>query len=476
MQLVSAPPETVDKRSVPKVLVVDDDFGLVAALSALLTGEGYEVTTALSAEEALDRLRDDSFHLVLCDLQLPGRNGIAFIRAVHEACPSTASVLITGHGSIRSAVIALKRGACEYMTKPIKPKRLLTLCAALTAELPSYLPNKLLSPERADVVRTGGMVARSRSMRGVFERIRLAASTDTTVLIVGESGTGKELVARCVHGLSSRGEGPFVPLHTGAIPQELIASELFGHEKGSFTGAVERNPGKFELAEGGTLFLDEVSTMDERTQIGLLRVLESFRFTRVGGRKERPADVRVVAASNRDLSSMVASGEFREDLYYRLNVFSIRLPSLRERPEDIPLIAAEFLAELAQKYRKPIATIPPETEKLLTSYPWPGNVRELRNVMEQAVLLARGSELSPQLLPQMMHREPTRAETITISIGTPIEDVEREVILRTLEAHRGNKTAAAETLGISRRSIYNKLAVYQQSGVEEDKSHAGPHH
>jgi DNA-binding NtrC family response regulator len=457
--------EITAERPAAKVLVVDDDTELLTVLSQLLTAEGYYVVTAATAEDALERCREETFHLVLSDLQLPGRNGITLIKALHEACPATRCVLITGHGSIRSAVLALKRGAIEYMTKPIKPKRLLQLCAALTAEAPDYLPNKLLSNERAEVVRFDGMVGRSRAMRAVFERIRLAATAETTVLITGESGTGKELVARSIHSRSARAAGPFVAVHTGAIPQELIASELFGHEKGSFTGAVEKTPGKFEIAEGGTIFLDEVSTMDERTQIGLLRVLETFRFSRVGGRKERAANVRVVAATNRDLLPMVDSGTFREDLYYRLHIFNIRLPPLRERSEDIAIIAADFVNEFAHKYHKPVTAIPAETEKLLTAYHWPGNVRELRNVIEQAVLLARGEELSPSLLPQMMHREPAPQEILQIPIGTSMDAVEREVILRTLEANKGNKTATAEVLGISRRSIYNKLAEYEQHGL-----------
>ncbi len=443
-----------------KVLIVDDDTHLLQALAELLASRGYRVTTATSAEEALDHCRQESFHLVLCDLQLPGRNGISLIKALHESCPSTATVLITGHGSIRSAVTALKRGAVEYMTKPIKPKRLLALCAALTADLPPFLPNALLAAERAPQVAFDGMHARSRVMQDVFERIRLAAAADTTVLIVGESGTGKELVARSIHGRSARHDGPFIPVHTGAIPQELIASELFGHEKGAFTGATDKSPGKFELAENGTLFLDEISTMDERTQVNLLRVLETFRYSRVGGRKERTANVRVVAASNRDLEAMVHGGQFREDLYYRLNILTIRLPPLRERGEDIPVLAAELLREFATKYGKPVANIPAETQRLLTAYTWPGNVRELRNVMEQAVLLARGATLDPVLLPQMLHRDPPRAEVLKIPIGTPMGSIEKEVILRTLEANQGNKTATAGVLGISRRSIYNKLATY----------------
>jgi DNA-binding NtrC family response regulator len=468
MHLDELPASTTapDRTTAPiKVLIVDDDTDLLSALSQLLQGEGYQVGTAATAEDALDKFREDTYHVVLTDLQLPGRNGIALVKALHEAAPATRCVLITGHGSIRSAVLALKRGATEYITKPIKPKRLLALLSSLTADPPAYLPNKLMSGDHAEVVRLAGMVGRSRVMKQVFDRIQMAAAAETTVLITGESGTGKELVARAIHAGSPRAGGPFVAVHTGAIPPDLIASELFGHERGSFTGAVERSPGKLEIAEGGTLFLDEVSTMDERTQVALLRVLETRALTRVGGRKERSIDVRIIAATNRDLSTMVQTSAFREDLFYRLNVFSLSVPPLRERVEDIPIIAADFLTELATKYHKQVTSIPAETERLLCAYAWPGNVRELRNVIEQGVLLARGEELAPSLLPQMMHREPAPAEVLQIPIGTTMDTIEREVILRTLEANKGNKTATAEVLGISRRSIYNKLAEYEAQGV-----------
>jgi DNA-binding NtrC family response regulator len=453
-----------------KILAVDDDVQMVNALAELLNHEGYETATALTAEEALERCREETYHLVLTDLQLPGRNGISLIKTLHDTCPDTKCVLITAHGSIRSAVTALKRGAVEYMTKPIKPRRLLALIGALLTDTPPYLTNRLLLANRLEAQTFDGMHARSPAMMDVWERIRLAASSESTVLVVGESGTGKELVARSIHQRSIVAQGPFIAVHTGAIPQELIASELFGHERGSFTGAVDKKPGKFELAEGGTLFLDEISTMDERTQVNLLRVLESFRYMRVGGKKERPANVRVVAASTRDLEAMVKAGQFREDLYYRLNIFSIRLPPLRERAEDIPVLAAEFLREFAERYGKPVSSIPAETQRLLAAYSWPGNVRELRNIIEQAVLLARGTELDPLLLPKMLHRSPAREEIIKIPIGTAMDDVEREVILRTLEANDGNKTVTAEVLGISRRSIYNKLAIYGIGG-DGDESH-----
>jgi DNA-binding NtrC family response regulator len=457
MQLDDFPAATTSPdRSAPKILIVDDDTELLTALSQLLGAEGFQVATAATAEDALDRFRDETYHVVLTDLQLPGRNGIALVKALHEACPATRCVLITGHGSIRSAVLALKRGATEYITKPIKPKRLLALVQSLTQDLPAYLPNKLMTGERGEVVRLGGMVARSRTMRGVFERVHTASQAETTVLITGESGTGKELVARAIHGASARAEQPFVVAHTAALPAELVQSELFG---------ADGVPGKLELAEGGTLFIDEISALDDRTQIALLRVLESKTFTRPGSRKERTLDVRVVAATHIDLAAKVADGSFREDLFYRLNVFSIAIPSLRERAEDVPIIAADFLTELSAKYTKPVSSIPAETERLLSAYPWPGNVRELRNVIEQGVLLARGDDLAPSLLPQMMHKEPAPSEMLQIPIGTTMDTIEREVILRTLEANKGNKTATAEVLGISRRSIYNKLAEYETQGL-----------
>jgi DNA-binding NtrC family response regulator len=443
-----------------RILIVEDDRSSREALGAMLQMDGHHVHMAQSAEEALDYFREDTPHLVLADVYLPGKSGIELTKLIRDASPSTAVVLITGHGSIRSAVAALKRGAVEYVTKPISPKKLRALAAALLESRPEYLPNKLLSLHRSGEVSFDGMLARSKVMQNVFEKIKLAAQADTTVLITGESGTGKELVARSIHHRSRRSQGPFVAVNTGAIPRELIASELFGHERGSFTGATERKEGKFELSDGGTLFLDELSTMDEATQINLLRVLETFHFTRVGGRKERRANVRVVAATNRDLHTMVEAGEFREDLYYRLSIFNINLPPLRERPDDVPLLTSEFLRVFSEKYGKRVDVILGETLRLLQGYRWSGNVRELRNVVEQAVLLARGNALDPDLLPRMLHREHPPEEVIRIPLGVTMRDAEKEIILRTMEAHGGNKKVTAEVLGISRRSLYNKLAEY----------------
>jgi DNA-binding NtrC family response regulator len=449
-----------------RVLVVDDDPETVAGLADILREDGLQVDVVGSAEDALERFKATTYHLLLTDLLLPGKSGVELTKMIHDAAPATAIVLITGHATVKTAVSALKRGASDYIRKPVNPKKLRERVKALLDGRPDYLPNKLLATGRSGVVTFEGMMARSRVMHNVFEKVKLAAQSDATVLITGESGTGKELVARAIHLRSKRTEGPFIAVHTGAIPRELIASELFGHERGSFTGAVDRKEGKFELAEGGTIFLDEISTMDERTQINLLRVLESFAYMRIGGKRERQADVRVVAATNRDLLKMAEEGVFREDLYYRLNILQITLPPLRERREDVAILATEFMAAFAQQYKKNIQVIPAETQRLLEGYHWPGNVRELRNVIEQAVLLARGATLDPELLPQMIYRAGPSEDVIRIPLGATMRDAEKEIILRTLEARKGNKKITAEVLGISRRSLYNKLAEY---GIDASK-------
>ena len=306
-----------------KVLVVDDEPETAGGLADILREDGYHVDVVHSAEDAVEKFKADTYHLLLTDLLLPGKSGVELTKIVHDAAPATAIVLITGHATVKTAVSALKRGASDYIRKPVNPKKLRERVQSLLEGRPDYLPNKMLAVGRSGVVVFEGMMARSRVMHNVFEKIKLAAQSDATVLITGESGTGKELVARAIHMRSKRAQGPFIAVHTGAIPRELIASELFGHERGSFTGAVDNKEGKFELADGGTIFLDEISTMDERTQINLLRVLESFAYMRIGGKKERQANVRVVAATNRDLMQMSEENQFREDLYYRLNILQI---------------------------------------------------------------------------------------------------------------------------------------------------------
>ncbi len=459
VDVVQNPPSSQNEPK-HRLLIVDDDQDILDGAVMILESEGYIIETASSAEEALEMLRDRTFGLVLADYHLPGKSGAYLARMVREHCPSTAIVMITAHATVPSAVEALRTGADDYLTKPIKPSVLKERVNSLVSYRPGYLPNSLLRDEVSEEVVFDGMSARSVRMRSVFEKIKLAAYADTTILVTGESGTGKELVARSIHTRSQRSKGPFIAVNTGAIPRELIGSELFGHERGSFTGATERKSGKFEQAENGTLFLDEIASMDERTQVNLLRVLETFRFTRIGGNKELKANVRVVAASNRDLQEMVKTGEFREDLYYRLSVLRIDLPSLRERREDIMVLVHVFLRECCRRYRKDVRIIPPETQKALESYSWPGNVRELRNVVEQAVLLARDDKFQADLLPRTIDAGSTVTTEIHLPLGCTLRGAEREIIEKTLQANDGNKKKTAKVLGISRRSLYNKLAIY----------------
>lgn len=440
-----------------RVLLVDDDPRSLEPLKELLAEDGYTVSTARSAEEAMTSFQREAAHIVVTDLVMPGgRNGVDLIKQVKERSPMTAAVLVTGHSSMRTAVSSMKAGAADYLSKPFEPRRVRALVADLARAVPADLP--LRATEGAtDVVLFDGFVARSKAMKQVFQQIQLAANADTMVLVHGESGTGKELVASSIHRRSARAGGPFVAVHTGAIPPELVSAELFGQEG----GGQEPKAGHFEAAQGGTLFLDEVNTMDARAQVSLLRVLESQRYSRVGGQEEHVADVRIVAATNRDLLELVKAGQFREDLYYRLNIFPVHLPPLRDRREDIGAIAQHFADQFARRYRKPEAQATSETLDLLQRYPWPGNVRELRNVIEHCVILAPDGRLTPDLLPRLVAGSADDSDYVRVPLGTRMKDVERTMIARTLDANDWNKQQAARILGISRRSLYNKLDRYK---------------
>jgi len=376
---------------------VEDEPDQAAILEAVLRHEGLDVTVAASGEQALEIHQRTPADVLVTDLNLPGMTGVELMRRLappHEADapepkqPPPAVVVVTGGGTVNSAVEALKLGAADYLQKPLDPARLVSLVRELLSSDNVREAEGEFDDASGGALVFEGMVGGSRRMREVFSRIDRVAGTMAPVLIVGESGTGKELVARAIHNRSRRRNGPFVPVHTGAIPRELIGSELFGHEKGSFTGAFSSAEGKFEAAAGGTVFLDEVGTMDSAVQVSLLRVLETYRFTRVGGRKEIDADVRIVAATNKDLLDLVDEGVFREDLYYRLNVFTVTLPPLRERGEDIPPIAERFLVKYARRYGTSARRLSSGAIERLMAHEWPGNVRELRNVMEQTALFA----------------------------------------------------------------------------------------
>jgi DNA-binding NtrC family response regulator len=447
-------------RPAARLLIVDDDAATADALRAMFIETSLAADLVKSAEEAIEKFKAETYAVVIADLQLPGESGLELVRRLQKEAPATAVVVITGHATVQTAVTALKLGAADYLVKPVNPAQLRQLVEKLARESPSYLPNALLAAEAPGDEVYEGMLARSPSMHEVFEQISVVAATEATVLVIGETGTGKELVARAIHNRSPRGKGPYVPVHTGALPKDLIEAELFGHEKGAFTGAVASAEGKFGTAKGGTIFLDEISTMPERAQVDLLRVLETFRYTRVGGKTEHVADVRVVCATNRDLLEMVNEGRFREDLYYRVAIFPIRLPPLRERREDIGLLADRFERAAAERFKKRLRPLPAETVAVLAAYDWPGNVRELRNVVEQAVLMARGEALEPEMMQRILADRPRRPSplVVPIAVGTPVAEAEKELARRTVEAYHGDRKQAANALGVAMERLEDLLA------------------
>jgi DNA-binding NtrC family response regulator len=493
-----------------RILVVDDAIDYAPILADVLKPHGIEVVAAGSVEEALTLLQSERVDLVVTDLSLPGASGIDLTRELRRRDEILPIILVTGHGSVHHAVEALKLGANDYLQKPVDPARLVALIRELLDADGAKETDEGAEAGVGDAFE--GMLGASPAMQKVFARIRRVASTPAPVLIIGESGTGKDLVARALHNRSRRRAGPFIPVHTGAVPKDLVANELFGHERGAFTGALTSgSDGKFAAAEGGTLFLDEIGTMDPATQICLLRVLETHRFTRVGGNREEKADVRIVAATNSDLLDLVEQRLFREDLFYRLNVLTIALPPLRERKEDIIPIAEHFLRVAAKRFGLPAKTLSPESAEKLVQYDWPGNVRELRNKMDQVAVLARGeavagheidfaiariaafqgSELASLPAPAIdelitLESEPEAGlplglakaviddddhpMMVRVAIGTTMAEVERLLILKTLKAASGNKQRTARILGISRRGLYVRLAAYGGFAAARDES------
>jgi len=390
---------------------------------------------------------------------MPRMSGLDLLRALANDGGEYTIVILTAQGTVETAVEAIKEGAYDYLTKPIEPQRLKILLDKIVERQDTLREVKVLRKQLRDQGAFGQMVGSSSQMRKVYQTIEQAAPTSASVLIWGESGTGKELVAQTIHQLSPRNQLPFVPINCAAIPETLLESEIFGHEKGAFTGAFDRREGCFELADRGTLFLDEIAEMTPATQVKLLRVLQERRFRRLGGRQEQAVDVRVIAATNAVPADAVKSGKLREDLFYRLNVFAIELPPLRRRKEDLPLLIQAFLSEFNGRNRKAVSALDPAAMKALEQYNWPGNVRELRNVIERAVILCSGQFIEPKHLPPLVAAPTveTAKPTLSLTPGTTVEEAENRLILMTLEHTRDNKTRAAEILGISLKTLHNKL-------------------
>jgi DNA-binding NtrC family response regulator len=441
---------------VPAILIVDDEANARNALAELLREEKYVVETAADGFKALGKLEDFSPDVVLTDLKMPGMDGIELMQKVREFDPEIGVIVMTAFGAVDTAVSAMRQGARDYLTKPLNMDELLIVLDRALEARRLRQETKELKEQLQERYKFDNIVGSSPEMQQVFKTVAQVAQSRATVLISGESGTGKELVAAAIHHRSPRANGPFVKLHCAALAESLLESELFGHERGAFTGADKRREGRFEQANGGTLFLDEISEISPAVQVKLLRVLQEREFERVGSNQTVRVDVRLIAASNRNLREMVSAGKFREDLYYRLNVVNLRMPSLRERRSDIPLIAMHFLRRFAEENGKRIERFSDDALVRLKQYGWPGNVRELENVIERAVVMAEGDTISAANLPTEVTPDPVETDGPRIP-GASMAELERYAILKTLEAHGGSTTRAAEVLGISVRKIQYKI-------------------
>jgi DNA-binding NtrC family response regulator len=441
--------------SIPgKLLIVDDELSVRDSLGKWFREEGYEVQTAQDASQALTLLAAHPFDAALLDIKMHGTDGIELQRRMHEAAPDLIVIMMTGYASVETAVTALKNGAYDYVTKPLDPDEIAHLVKKALAHKQTEQENVRLRETVAEVARPEDIVGQSSAMNKVFDAIETVGPTDATVLITGESGTGKELVARAIHHASPRRFHPLVVIHCGALTETLLESELFGHEKGAFTGAQFRKKGKFEIAEGGTVFLDEIGDISLKTQTDLLRVLQEHEIVRVGSNQSLKVDFRCVAATNRNLEKMIEEGSFRPDLFYRLNVFRIELPPLRERRDDIPLLVNHFVHKFCLQMNKKISRVSPEAMALLQQQPWTGNIRELENAIERAMVVAQEPEIG---------ESDFAFKPITATNGSApysLEEMERLHILRTLENCGWNQTRAAETLGIDRVTLHHKIKKY----------------
>ena len=435
-----------------KLLIVDDEFSVRDSLGKWFREDGYEVATAEGANEALSLLAGAKYDLALVDIKMRGTDGIELQRRFREVDPEMLVIIMTGYASVETAVAALKNGAYDYVNKPLDPDEIAHTVEKALSHRRTQQENVRLKATVSEMTHPD-LVGQSKAMQKVFEAVETVAPTDATVLINGESGTGKELVARAIHANSPRRFHPMVTIHCGALTETLLESELFGHEKGAFTGAQYRKKGKFELAEGGTVFLDEIGDISLKTQTDLLRVLQEREIVRVGGNQTIKVDFRCIAATNKDLEKLIEEGHFRPDLFYRLNVFRIDLPPLRERKDDVPLLVNHFIDKFSQQMNKRITRVAPAAMFALQQYPWPGNVRELENAVERAMVVA----IEPELREQDFILKPRNGDKAE---GKTLDDIEKAHILRVLDECGGNQTRAAEVLDIDRVTLHNKLKKY----------------
>ena len=439
-----------------RILVVDDEKIVRESLAEWLQEDGYTVETSPDGSTAIDRVRAEPWAVLLVDLKMPGVDGLQVLEEARKVRPDAQVIIMTAYATVDTAVKAMKSGAYDYLVKPFEPEELSLMMSKLITQQELARENILLKKALKQQYRFQDLFSKDPKMQALFVLAKVAAQSSSTILILGESGTGKELLARAIHAESQRSEGPFVALSCAALTETLLESELFGHEKGAFTGATGRQMGKFEMAHGGTLFLDEIGDISPKLQLDLLRALEEHRFYRVGGTEPVQVDARIVSATNRDLKKAVEEGKFREDLYYRLHVIPITLPPLRERGGDIPLLIEQILEQLNAEMGKRLEGVSAEALDLLMTHSWPGNVRELRNALERAAVVAKGSVIEAEDL-GLLHPEAERAGG---DASASLREMERRHILNVLKGHGWNITQSAQTLGIDRVTLYNKIKRY----------------
>jgi two-component system response regulator HydG len=445
-----------------KILIADDDKTITNGLSAILGDEGYAVDIAPDGQKALERLEAERFGVVLADLTMPKVDGLALLKTLQQKQIPTECIIITGQATVDSAVQAMREGAYDYIEKPLNTEKLNRLKALIPKALEKFTVqqrNRELASQLEGLTHYGELTGQSEQMRYVYQLIDAVAPSSASVLILGESGTGKELVARAVHGKSERAKGPFFALNCAALPKEILENELFGHEKGAFTGSTNEKPGAFEMASGGTIFLDEVAEMPPDIQVKLLRALESRMVRRLGGKKEIPVDIRIVAATNKDLQQALADGELREDLYYRLAVVELVLPPLRERMGDIKLLATEFLARFAEESGKKMTGFDDAAWDWILSYHWPGNVRELKNAVQRAVVMSRGTKIEPgDIIPRHLRTSGQIPAAITIPVGSTAAEARRQLVLRTFASTGGDHGRTSKLLDMSVEDVTRELS------------------
>ena len=461
-----------------KVLIVEDEENERTGMAELISAWGFRTETARDGLEGLEKVTSWVPSIIITDMKMPRMGGLELLERLAGESNTMAVIVVTAQGTIDSAVQAMRMGAYDYITKPIDTNRLRTILQNASSLLGTKVELEVTRRKLRDTGSLGSLVGASKKMQEIFRLIEMVAPSTASVLITGASGTGKELVARTVHELSPRRNKPFVPINCAAIPETLIESEIFGHEKGAFTGALERRTGCFELAEGGTLLLDEIGEMPVATQAKLLRVLEDRKLRRLGSKVETTVDVRVLAATNKVPEEAVARGELRNDLYYRLNVFNINMPPLREHKEDIPDLVQRLLAEMGEKHGRKVAAVSEAVINQFRNYSWPGNVREMRNTLERAIIVCEGAMIETKHLPPGFGQAPVRIsaedpDSVHLGVGTTVEEAEKQLIIKTLEATNNNKTRAAEILGISLKTLHNKLKEYGSAAAEDAAADEG---